>query len=439
MKGQRKGKIFRDPIYGYIEVTPQELAVITLPVFQRLRFITQLSFCDLAYPEAKHSRFGHSLGVMHLCGLYADHLAQFNLMDEKKLRRLLRLAGLLHDIGHWPFSHAAEPAFSEFVLKDKEDWWDSHVRWGQKVITNKKFGISKIITAKTAREVACLIVGRGEEAGLPSALNGVLKGLFSADRIDYLKRDALHAGTTEYSILDVERIIRSPHVKDKKIYHLRKCLFALEGAVLSYAYMYRALYYHHVSRGATCVFESALHHAFTDGKLNTMIEQFVDPDFFVGFTDCELLGLMNRHGGTIAKELVQSLRTRRIPRCLLDYADLSVYEGPLGIVEEKITDYPTKRRIQQAVAERLNGSRTYIDTPRLIAYIPPGRFKEEPLIIADEEKVLTARRLSRESPVLQSLFQISPIITRIYIERDSVKPDKNEVIQALFDACDEIN
>src|SRR5437867_9804616 len=108
-------KFFRDPIHGFIEVRPHERAVIDSPIFQRLRRIHQLSFGYLVYHGAEHSRFGHSIGVMHVSSWMLESAlrnteelesdsAEYDGYDEKKLR----LAALLHDVGHPPFSHALE-------------------------------------------------------------------------------------------------------------------------------------------------------------------------------------------------------------------------------------------------------------------------------------------------------------------------------------------
>ncbi len=103
----------RDPIYGFIPLTKLEMEIIDTPIFQRLRRIHQLALTKYVYPSAEHSRFVHSIGVMHCASLIYEGIFNHKQTDvlsqptSKKLQ-LLRLAALLHDVGHLPFSHAAE-------------------------------------------------------------------------------------------------------------------------------------------------------------------------------------------------------------------------------------------------------------------------------------------------------------------------------------------
>ncbi len=98
----------QDPIYGSIPFSASEKAIIDSPLFQRLRFVGQLTGASQVFPGGVHTRFSHSLGAMHIAGLYATHLSSFINMEKDKdtLIRVARIAALLHDIGHGPFSHA---------------------------------------------------------------------------------------------------------------------------------------------------------------------------------------------------------------------------------------------------------------------------------------------------------------------------------------------
>ncbi|HDD56548.1 MAG TPA: HD domain-containing protein, partial [Nitrososphaeria archaeon] len=97
-------KLIKDPVHGYISLSEDEVRVLDTYPVQRLRRIIQLPFVHLVYPGARHTRFDHSLGCMYLAGEFAERLG----FDEHR-RKLLRLAGLLHDLGHTPYSHLLEP------------------------------------------------------------------------------------------------------------------------------------------------------------------------------------------------------------------------------------------------------------------------------------------------------------------------------------------
>ena len=106
-----------DPIHGFIHVHKHELAIIDSPIFQRLRRIKQLSGAHLTYPAAQHARFEHSLGVMHIAGQAGRALLEGGVLDSDDID-VLRLAGLLHDVGHGPFSHLFEQVEKKFSHED---------------------------------------------------------------------------------------------------------------------------------------------------------------------------------------------------------------------------------------------------------------------------------------------------------------------------------
>ena len=106
-------RAIRDPVHDFIRLNSKEAKVIDSPIFQRLRGIRQLAFAHLVYPGAHHTRFEHSLGVFHLAAKMAIRL---KLNDEQ--RQLIRLAALVHDIGHGPFSHVSEKALDIYADKD---------------------------------------------------------------------------------------------------------------------------------------------------------------------------------------------------------------------------------------------------------------------------------------------------------------------------------
>lgn len=207
----------RDAIYGFISFNDWEKQIINHSAFQRLRRIKQLAFTDMVYPGANHTRFEHSVGVMHLATLMyeaiiADDenrklLAEYMSYADAGLKRdkqLIRLAALLHDIGHAPFSHASEDVMP---LNDKTKKPYKHEDYSSAIITGplrtviEDHQINKSNYKISADEVAALLEGN------VSILEGklfwkvIISSQLDADRGDYLIRDSHHIGV-KYGIYD---------------------------------------------------------------------------------------------------------------------------------------------------------------------------------------------------------------------------------------------
>lgn len=192
----------RDPLYGFIPLTKSELAVIDTPLFQRLRRIHQLALTKYVYPSAEHSRFVHSIGVLHcatliLDGLFANRLTDPYLAPTDALIKTLRYAALLHDIGHLPFSHAVE-----------DDWLpgSSHEELGIFIIENYE-PIRKILETDgvNPRQVSALL-DKKPTAAL-KLYHEIVSGQLDADRADYLLRDS-HLCGARYGEYDFHRFLQ---------------------------------------------------------------------------------------------------------------------------------------------------------------------------------------------------------------------------------------
>ena len=216
---QNRATEFRDPIHGFIDVHTHERRIIDTIEFQRLRRIHQLGLTHYVYHGAEHSRFGHAIGVMHLAGTAVDNLISRNmeLMQEtlqwsqheaveekRRLVLLARLAGLLHDVGHAPFSHTGEAKlFPE---------GDSHEGHGAEIIRNSEIG--EIIDADpecqsrgvSKNDVADLVVS---ESTLPAGfVQEVISSPWDVDKMDYLLRDSHYCGV-QYGSFDLGRILNT--------------------------------------------------------------------------------------------------------------------------------------------------------------------------------------------------------------------------------------
>jgi len=214
---------FRCPLHGFIQVDTWEREIIAQPAFQRLRRIRQLAWTDYLYPGAMHTRFEHSLGVMHVATRLYDAICErskdilqselaYNEVGLDRDRRLVRLAALLHDVGHGPFSHASEELFPE-IPDGSGNKYEHDIHYSAEVIRqelkdaieNNPFNQANYRIS--ANEIAALIEGSAE-AGSSVFWRELISGQMDADRMDYLLRDSLHAGV-QYGRFDLERMINT--------------------------------------------------------------------------------------------------------------------------------------------------------------------------------------------------------------------------------------
>jgi hypothetical protein len=445
-------KVIRDPVYGYIGITKEQLAVIELPIFQRLRRITQLSFGDLVYPNATHNRFSHSLGVMHLARLLINHLESYleslKLKDElesiKEEKEAFIWAGLLHDIGHLPFSHVSEEPFAGVFSSYPEfrpfsEVKDFHVRIGCYIISNSEFGITPIIGDATAEKVCKLLKGAGHPV-----LNEMINGLVSIDRLDYLRRDALHAGTPEYAIVDAERIVNSLVIypEDPLLAPVfrKKALYSLEGVVLSYFFLYRAIYYHHAVRAAYLLFQNILWEAFQNGLKEKLEENnWLTPSYFSNFDDHCLMALL-RGIDVSRKALEEELLSRKLPK-MIPPEKLDIYSSTIGIyfynTRDKILENKVKK--EEELEERLkkfNIKRILLDSPLIIPY--PRSLLSERLIYIWGEKDDKPQDIGDIAPHLRATTDAAEkqMSGRVYVYPDM--RDNEDFIRDLKVAIREI-
>ena len=234
----------RDPIHGFIRGDRLEKALIDSRPLQRLRSIRQLGFANLVFPGAEHSRFSHVLGAMHLAGRVYDALAMHSdgLLDpdrRSRERRLVRLAALVHDVGHAPFSHSAEGLFADGI--DHEE------------MTRRLLGIDEVRTifdklgdGLTPEAVIDLLAGPSDPTG--RLLSQIISGELDVDKMDYLLRDSLYCGV-RYGSFDLERLLdtilplQDPATGEWGLGIGEGGVHALEALVLARYYMFTQVYF----------------------------------------------------------------------------------------------------------------------------------------------------------------------------------------------------
>lgn len=236
----------QDSLHGYIELSDEESAIIDRPEMQRLRRIQQLGLSSLVYPSATHTRFQHSLGVMHTAGRFAD-----NLGINGERRKELRLAGLLHDSGHGPFSHASE------VVAEREGL--SHEDLSCRVVDRLEDEFS--VDAERVKKII-----RGE-----LEIGRVVAGDIDADRMDYLQRDS-HVTGVEYGNIDADTIIRLAEIDSRRVVFNQKAVPALESLLTARFHMLKSVYMHKTCVIAEKMLERALENYVESSGVEEMMK-----------------------------------------------------------------------------------------------------------------------------------------------------------------------
>ena len=252
----------RDPVHGFIRLNQLEWDVINQPVFQRLRRIRQLGWTDMVYPGATHTRFEHSLGVMHVASRMFDALLRrsrdvlcssdyrFDDASLGRQRRIIRLAALLHDLGHGPFSHAAEELLP---LKPDGSNRYEHEEYSAAALENclddliENHSESKV-NGIHAKDILEIFETPARSAGV-LVWKDLVSGQMDADRMDYLLRDAHHTGV-QYGRYDLDRVIytlrlcQDHETEDHHIGVEEDGIHAVEGLLIARFMMFTQLYFH---------------------------------------------------------------------------------------------------------------------------------------------------------------------------------------------------
>ena len=226
----------RDPVHGYIRMTEVEKELIDSPFVQRLRKIHQLAGSYLVYPGATHTRFEHVIGTMHVAGLIADALVRGSEIDSDLVQQV-RIAALLHDVGHGPFSHMYEEVLTA----------ESHEEISQRVILETS--IRDIINSNGFSPVKMSEFAIGRLKTRAPFLNEIIAGSLSADMMDYLPRDSYFTGV-EYGKVDAQRVMNSLHVAGGHLVIDDAALYAYEALLLARYEMFKAVYFHRTVRAA---------------------------------------------------------------------------------------------------------------------------------------------------------------------------------------------
>ncbi len=324
----------RDPLHGAIAVDAGELALIDQPAFQRLRHVRQLGFSELSFPGATHTRYLHSLGTMELATRAFDTLfARWTFADEARrarMRQMVRLAALLHDLGHAPLSHATEfamPPVADLGLDalgrpdEAPERRATHEDYTVLLLLGSAFTEAlerhgDVPAAAVAGLIDPAVVVDPDlyrDGGLDfrPVLSQLISSELDADRMDYLMRDGYFTGV-KYGHFDLDWLLSNlrPLEVDGRVFLAldSRAIYTFDHFLLARYHMFLMVYFHHRS----VAYEQLLRAFLEDGGDGYTIP--ADPDLYTDYDDAHLHDVLRRSSHPMAQRVVQ----RRGYRLLLE-------------------------------------------------------------------------------------------------------------------------
>lgn len=310
----------RDPVYEWIRFSKSEKAVIDCKFVQRLRFVSQLTSVEHVFPGGTHNRFAHSLGAMKLAGKYMKHLIR-GLEDTStqsiSIRqnaehwiRLARMAALLHDVGHGPFSHAYDEAvFSQFQ--------SNHDMHRHAIIRSEELQ-DALMSCGISPDHISACWDTTQTKTMHSVIRAIIEGPLGADRMDFVLRDSYFTGTTHLGTISYKRIIQNSRlVCDTTgvcLAYAYKALPDIIQALINRVHMYDCVYLHKTSTASSLLIDRMLRACAEPLRL---LQRTHDLQQYVNLTDYSILGeLMSSEDPALqlARQYCEAYMFRHLPK-----------------------------------------------------------------------------------------------------------------------------
>ncbi len=398
----------RDPVYGYVKITEVERELIDSPFVQRLRRIHQLAGAYLVYPGAVHTRFEHVVGAMNVAGMIAESLSRKVGVDTDDVQEV-RLAALLHDAGHGPFSHMYEEVLTERTNLTHEDVT-------QRIIleTSIKDILEKHGFDPKKMSEFCI----GKQRTKPPYMNEVIAGGHSADIMDYLLRDSYFTGV-EYGKVDIHRVIDSLDVVDRHLALDNAALYAFEAILIARYEMFKAVYFHRTVRAA----ELMLVHSMMLADEALHLTDLSEMNGYMELTDEVVLHkLANLDRDTTdhreARRLANDFRNRKLIKCVFE----RVIQRRDRTMEQLFGKSRVRNQVVLDLAEKagVDPKHVYLDVPTTPS-VPYTSSREAlrsiTLVYEDAKKRHTKTMPIEDLPLVGSIAGFVDIL-RIYTGAD---------------------
>ncbi len=289
----------KDPVHGYVYINEVEKDIIDSYPMQRLRRLRQLAGSEYVYPGANHTRFEHCIGVMYLAGKSIENPNISRMVSDEEFD-MTRVAALLHDVGHGPFSHI----FEQILIRDLERTHEDITSW---IIEKGELSDEIAKIGYKPEEVGKLAVGKLHKTG-KAFLDQIISSAVDVDKQDFIVRDTFHTGA-EYGFIDVFRLIHALDVLGEDLAVELGALSALEAFMIARIESFKSIYFHRVGRAAQIMLAMAMEKA--DKELG--LTAFKTPEEYLEMDDYTVWSALKKCKSS--KGIIADLEHRRMLKC----------------------------------------------------------------------------------------------------------------------------
>jgi hypothetical protein len=394
----------KDPVHGYVYITEEEKGIIDSFPVQRLHRLRQLAGAEYVYPGANHTRFEHSIGVMYLAGRVAENrnISQRISKDEAGI---VRIAALLHDVGHGPFSHIFEHLLDKELDKTHEDM----TRW---IITKSelKDAIHKI--GYDPEEIGKLAVGT-LHTPKKAFMDQIISSAVDVDKLDFVVRDTHHTGA-EYGYIDIFRLIHALDVLDENLAVDLGALSALESFIIARIESFKSIYFHRVGRAAQIMLAMAMEKANEELGLTS----FRTPDEYLTMDDYTVWTRLKNCKKSSG--IIKNLERRILLKCAYER---TFYEKDT-MISSIFSKEEHRKQLQADIAKKagVDMETVIIDVPTVPSVPYHHSVLMEPMEIPVFYKTLEGNRIPQRLSEISRIFEVLKgfiNILRVYTNKEN--------------------
>ena len=403
-------------MHGYVYITEPEKKIIDSYPLQRLRRLRQLAGSDYVYPGANHTRFEHCIGVMYLAGKVVKNPNISMLINDREVDAI-RIAALLHDVGHGPFSHVFEHLLIKKLNKTHEDMTSWLIEKSEIAKRLSEIGFNP-------QEIAALAVGKLHQPG-KAFIDQIISSAVDVDKQDFIVRDTFHTGA-EYGFIDVFRLIHALNVLGENLAVEIGAISAIEAFMIARIESFKSIYFHRVGRAAQIMLATAMEKA--DDELGLTV--FKTPEEYLALDDYTVWTALKKCDSS--KNIIDDLEKRKMLKCAYER---TFYEKDTMV--SNIFGLETYRKqMQNEIAQeaKVDSETVIIDVPTVpsVPYHNAVLMEsmEVPIFRKNSINKKKAYKLSEASKIIESLKGFINIL-RVYTNEENREKVEKATIRIL--------